>query len=64
MGPVFELLQRLAGIDVIIVQTLGYQDGVCDAEVNSQRDDRRHQLRPDRANEVSRVTYHPDKEKY
>jgi hypothetical protein len=35
-----------AGVDVIIVQTLGDEDEVCDAEVDSESDHSRYEVRP------------------
>ena len=38
-----------ARVDVVIVETLGDQDEVCDAEVDGESNHRRHQIGPDGA---------------
>ena len=36
-----------ARVDVVVVETLGDQDEVCDAEVDGESDHSRHEVRPD-----------------
>ncbi len=46
--------------EVIVVQTLQNQNGICKAEVERKSDDRRDQLSPDGADQVGQITYEPD----
>lgn len=47
----------------IVVYALSNQSPVCDAEIYGNRDDDRHQMRPQRTEKVRKIANEPDEEK-
>ena len=60
IGLSCDALAIFALIDDVVVKTLADKHTVCNAEINRDCDDHRHETSPSSADEVADVTYEPD----